>query len=103
MGESVAQPVQSHATDKLVQAEVGCQRITTETLVTSFPNIPKLIPQEVQNKRQCFENLVSEAESAGEHLSDGELKAIIVAKMLAEAGCLVEAGTVQSKGEVLVD
>ena len=42
------------------------------TLLTSFPNNPKLILHEVQNKRQRFENLVNEAESAGEHLSDGE-------------------------------
>ena len=53
-------------------------------LPTSFPNIPKLILHEVQNKRQRFENLVNEAESAGEHLSDGELKAIIFAKMPAD-------------------
>ena len=37
-------------------------------LLTSFLNIPKLIPREVQNKRQHFENLVNDAESAGEHL-----------------------------------
>ena len=54
------------------------------TLLTSSPNIPKLILHEVHNKRQRFENLVSEAESAGEHLSDGELKAIIFAKMPAD-------------------
>ena len=54
-----------------------------QTLLTYFPNIPKLILHEVQNKRQHFENLVNEAESAGENLSDGELKAI------------AEAGTVQ--------
>ena len=54
------------------------------TLCTSFSNIPKLILHEVQNKRQRFENLVNEAESAGEHLSDGELKAIIFAKMPAD-------------------
>ena len=54
------------------------------TLLTSFPNIPKLILREVQNKRLRFENLVNEAESAGEHLSDGELKAIIFAKMPAD-------------------
>ena len=54
------------------------------TLLTSFSNIPKLIPHEVQNKRLRFENLVTEAESAGEHLSDGELKAIIFAKMPAD-------------------
>ena len=51
------------------------------TLLTSFPNIPKLILHEVQKKRQRFENLVNEAESAGEHLSDGEMKAIIFPKM----------------------
>ena len=39
---------------------------------------------EVQNKRLRFKNLVNEAESAGEHLSDGELKAIIFAKMPAD-------------------
>ena len=50
------------------------------TLLTTFPNIPKLILHEVQNKLQRFENLVSEAQS-GEHLSGGELKAIIFAKM----------------------
>ena len=54
------------------------------TLLTSFPNIPKLTLHEVQNKGLCFENLVNEAESAGEHLSDGELKAIIFAKMPAD-------------------
>ena len=54
------------------------------TLLTSFPNIPKLILHEVQNKRLHFENLVNEAESAGEHLSDGELKAIIFAKRPAD-------------------
>ena len=54
------------------------------TLHTSFPNVPKLILHEVQNKRQRFDNLVNEAESAGEHLSDGELKAIIFAKMPAD-------------------
>ena len=54
------------------------------TLLTSFPNIPKLILHEVQNKRQSSENLVNEAESAGEHLSDGELKAIIFAKTPAD-------------------
>ena len=54
------------------------------TLLTSFPNIPKLILHEVQNKRQRFENLVNEAESAGGHLADGELKAIIFAKMPAD-------------------
>ena len=42
------------------------------TLLTSFPNIPKLILHELQNKRQRFENLVNEAESPGEHMSDGE-------------------------------
>ena len=51
------------------------------TLLTSFPIIPKLILHEVQNKRQRFENLVNGAESAGEQLSDGELKAVIFAKM----------------------
>ena len=51
------------------------------TLLTSFPNIFKLILHEVQNKRQRFENLVNEAESTGEHLSDGELKAVIFEKM----------------------
>ena len=55
------------------------------TLLTSSPNIPKLILHEVQNKRLRFENLVNEAESAGEHLSDGELKGIIFAKMPADA------------------
>ena len=54
------------------------------TLLTSFPNIPKLILHEVQNKRQRFEKLVNEAQSAGEQLSDGELKAIILAKMPAD-------------------
>ena len=54
------------------------------TLLISFPNIPKLILQEVQNKRLRFENLVNEAESAGEHLSDGKSKAIIFAKMPAD-------------------
>ena len=54
------------------------------TLFTSFPNIPKLILHEVQNKRQRFENLLNRAESAREHLSDGELKAIIFAKMPAD-------------------
>ena len=54
------------------------------TLLTSFPNIPKLILHEVQNKRLRFEKLVNEAESAGEHLSDGKLKAIIFAKMPAD-------------------
>ena len=54
------------------------------TLLTSFPNIPKLILDEVQNKRLCFDKLVNEAESAGEHLSDGDLKAIIFAKMPAD-------------------
>ena len=53
------------------------------TLLASFPNVPKLIVHEVQNKRQRFEGLLNEAESAGKHLSDGELKAIIFAKMLA--------------------
>ena len=55
-----------------------------QTLLTSFPNIPKLILHEVQNKRQQFENLVNEADSAGEHLSNGELKAIIFAKIPAD-------------------
>ena len=55
-----------------------------QTLPTSFPNIPKLILHEVQNKRLRFEHLVNEAKSAGEHLSDGELKAIIFAKMPAD-------------------
>ena len=54
------------------------------TLLTSFTNIPKLVLHEVQNKRLRFENLVNEAESAGEHLSDGEFKAIIFAKMPAD-------------------
>ena len=54
------------------------------TLLTSFPTISKLILHEVQNKRLRFENLVNEAESAWEHLSDGELKAIIFAKMPAD-------------------
>ena len=54
------------------------------TLLTSFLNIPKLNLHEVQNKRQHFENLVNEAESAGEHLSDGASKAIIFAKMPAD-------------------
>ena len=54
------------------------------TLLTSFPNIPKLILHEVQNKRQRFENLLKEAESAWEHLSDGELKAIMFPKMPAD-------------------
>ena len=52
--------------------------------LTSFPTIPKLILHEVQNKRQRFENLVNEAESAGEYLSDGELKAVMFAKMPAD-------------------
>ena len=54
------------------------------TLLTSFPNIPNLILHEVQNKRILFGNLVNETESAGEHLSDGKLKAIIFAKMPAD-------------------
>ena len=54
------------------------------TLLTSFPNIPNLILREIQNKRLRFKNLLNEAESAGEHLSDGELKAIIFAKMPAD-------------------
>ena len=58
------------------------------TLLTSFPNIPNLILHEVQNKQQRFENLVNEAESAGEHLSDGGLKAIIFAKMPADTAAL---------------
>ena len=56
------------------------------TLLTSFLNDPKLILHDVQIKRQCFENLVNEAESAGDHLSDGKLKAITCAKMLADTG-----------------
>ena len=52
-----------------------------QTLLTSFPNIPKVILYEVHNMRQHFENLVNETETAGEHLSDGESKAIIFAKM----------------------
>jgi hypothetical protein len=72
------------------------------TLLTSFPNIPKLILHEVQNKRLRFENLVNEAESAGEHLSDGELKAIIFAKMPADTAASLRQE--QSKeGEILVD
>ena len=54
------------------------------TLLISFPTIPKLILHEFQNKQQCFESLVNEAESAGEHPSDGELKAIIFGKMPAD-------------------
>ena len=54
------------------------------TLLTSFPNIPKLILHEVENKQLRFENLVNEAGSAGEYLSDGEFKAIIFAKMPAD-------------------
>ena len=53
-------------------------------LLTSFSNIPKLIFHEVQNKWHRFENMVNEAESAGEHLSDGESKGIIFAKMPAD-------------------
>ena len=52
-------------------------------LLASFPNVPKLILQEVHNKGQRFESLLNEAESAGKHLLDGKLKAIISAKMLA--------------------
>ena len=59
------------------------------TLVTSFRNIPKLILHEVRNTRQRFENLVNDAESAGEHLSDGELKAIIFAKIPADTAALL--------------
>ena len=55
------------------------------TLLTSFPNIPKLILHEVQNKRHHFENLPNEAESAGKHLLDGKLKAIIFPNMPADA------------------
>ena len=51
------------------------------TLLNPSPNIPELILREVQNKWHCFENVVNEDESAGEHLSSGELKAIIFAKM----------------------
>ena len=54
------------------------------TLLTSFPDFPKLIPHEVQNKRQYFEKLVNEAERAEEHVSDGELKATIFAIMPAD-------------------
>ena len=72
------------------------------TLLTSFPNIPKLILHEVQNKQQRFENLVNEGEIAGEHLSDGELKAIIFAKMPADTAASLRQE--QSKeGEILVD
>ena len=55
-----------------------------QTLLTSFQNIPKLILHEVLNKQQRFENLVGEGESAGKHLSHGELKPIIFAKMPAD-------------------
>ena len=37
-------------------------------ILTSVPNIPKLIVHKFQNKRQHFENLVNEGESAGKHL-----------------------------------
>ena len=67
------------------------------TLLTSFPNIPKLILHEVQNKRQRFENLLNEAESAGEHLSDGELKAIIFAKMSADTAAALRQGQSNKK------
>ena len=43
---------------------------------------------EVQNKRHCFDNLVNEAGSAGEHLQDGELKGIIFANMPAETAAM---------------
>ena len=59
------------------------------TLLASFPNILKLILHEVQNKRQRFENLMNEAEFAGEHLSDGELKVIIFAKKPANTAALL--------------
>ena len=60
-----------------------------QTLLAPFPNIPKLILHEVHNKRQYFENLVNEAESAGEHLSDSELKAISFAILPADTPALL--------------
>ena len=54
------------------------------TVLTSFPNIHKLMLHDVQNKRQQFENLVNEAESAWERLLDGELKAFMFARIPAD-------------------
>ena len=60
-----------------------------QTLLTSFPNVPKLILHEVENKRQRFENMVNVADCAEEELSDGELKAVIFAKMPADTAALL--------------
>ena len=69
-------------------------------LLTFFPNIPKLVLHEVQNKRQRFGNLVNEAESGGEHLSDEGHR---LRQNACRHGCIAEAGTVQREGEILKD
>ena len=59
-------------------------RIITENGLENFRMIWKLFLDDIQIERQDWEFLVPEAESAGEGLSEGEMKKILLSKLAPE-------------------
>ena len=68
----------------LREEEVGCQKTTTDPSSPPSRTFRSSFSTRFRTSGNALLNLVNEAESAGEHLSDGDLKAIIFAKMPAD-------------------